>query len=596
MKHINLHKSIRIILTSLSLKVLLSASLFADDSFPNKTVAETKIPFVEKMAKIPKPYIMRDWPEVSRKYYQYLLRPNHKTDGKTLMPVTPKKKKNKSSKIAEFDLEIPSYGLGKADKEIFTNLSAITGAKMVGIAPQKLAGFDILKTAKQWFDKKHGIYRHRPSLKSPELHSGIYGYWSSVYGVMLADLFPEDKEFLTQVKASTLAFKKIAIGLGCPNKPNFDTLGFNFDRNGPGGRNEPMNRLGNSPIIAWMNLIGYDLHKDQEMLDNAKSIIKYYSENLGRYELTHVMAPYVTARLNAQHNENYDMTPIYSTWFGDGIKEGWKITAGYEYNGITVDGIDGAIHKNGNFLCFTMGSLNGPAWILPALRYDQRYAKSLARYSLNMAVSMRLFQGYKLDWEHQDHKDWKDKYDPEYLLFYEALFSTEPSKERKFKPYATGDPIRLGWGVPKVEKKDYLQEKKNWFSKSSNNISFYMGNHIGLLGALCHPTDIPGIVRWDCLKSEWFHPKAYPTLLYHNPHNQAKEISLKLDDQIKEKVDLYDSITGKVLISGAQHGDKLKLNADQAVVLVAIPQNAKLKKLGNKLLANGIVIDYRAER
>ena len=581
-------KKIRTIITFLGLCTMLYPSTLAEDKLPNKAVVETDIPIVSKMAKIPKPYIMRNWPEVCRKYYEFLLRPNHKVDGKVLMPVTEKNNKT--------ELKIPSYGQSNSDTEIFTNLSAIVGAKMVGLNPQKMVNFDILKTAKQWYDEKHGLYRHRPTVKSPDLHSGIYGYWSSVYGVMLADLFPEDPEFLKQIKASTNTFKNIAKGLGCPDKPNFDTLGFNFKSNGPGGRNEPMNRLGNSPIIAWMNLLGHDLNNDKEMLTISKSIMKYYSENLGRYELTHVMAPYMAARLNAQHGENYEMTPIYSTWFGDGIKKGWKITAGYEYDGITTDGIDGAIHKNGNYLCFTMGSLNGPAWLLPALRYDQRYAKSLARYSLNMAVSMRLFQGYKLDWEHQDHKDWKDKYDPEYLLFYEALFSTEPSKEKKFRPYATGDPIRLGWGTPKVEKQDYLKEKKKRFSKSSNNISFYMGNHIGLLGAICHPTDVPGIIRWDCLKTEWFHPEAYPTLLYHNPHKEAKKFTLKLDDQIKGKVDLYDSISGQIISHGAQHGDKLTLKADQAVVLVAIPQNAKLKKAGNKLFANGISIDYRANR
>ncbi|MCH2205552.1 MAG: PA14 domain-containing protein [Lentisphaerales bacterium] len=712
----------------------------AIESLPEKPVKEEVIPLVEKMAKMPKPYIMRDWPEVSQKYYKFVLRPNYELDGKLLMSALPKGKKVKSFPISsehiktksgkpgwsceffpnkdfkgtptvkrvdseinfkwghkppvegikrdhfsvrwqgsltvpesrkykfsiesddgarvlingkplfdnlkgsfkaskeanlkkgktyevtveyveqsgeakilfnwgyispkakakmlaesDIDMRMPSYRHSKPAGEIFTNISAIVGAKMVGLDPEKLTGFDVLNSSKQWYDAKHGIYRHGPGQKNPDLHSGIYGYWSSVYGIMLADLFPEDPDFLNQAKTATKTFKTIAKGLGCPEKPDFDNLGFNFETNGPGGRNEPMNRLGNSPIIAWMNLMGYDLHKDKEMLQYTKSIMDYYTDNPGRYELTHVMAPYVATRLNAQHGKNYDITPIYSTWFGDGIKKGWKITAGMELDGVTVDGIDGALHKNG-FLCFTMGTLNGPAWLLPALRYDQRHAKSIARYNLNMAVSMRLFQGYKMDWEHQDHKEWKDKYDPEYLLFYEALFSSEPSKERKYRPYATGDPIRLGWGVPKVERQDYLKAKGEWISKHSANISFYMGNHVGLLGAICHPTDVPGIIRWDCLKTEWLAPKAFPTLLYHNPHNETKEITLKLDDQVKGKVNLYDSISGKFISKGTNHGDKLELKPDQAVILVAVPQGAKLSKNGKQLLANGVVIDYRADR
>jgi hypothetical protein len=52
---------------------------------------------------------------------------------------------------------------------------------------------------------------------------------------------------------------------------------------------------------------------------------------------------------------------------------------------------------------------------------DPRYARDIGRYALHAASSARLLQGFGLDGDHQDHKDWKDRWDPQCLLFYEAL-------------------------------------------------------------------------------------------------------------------------------------------------------------------------------
>lgn len=708
---------------------------------PTKEVLQIKLPVVERMANIPAPLIVRDWPEISRKYYQYILRePSFQIDGRVMFTATPPKaskpqfhpisadhvisktgkpgwdfeyfpntqlrgaaektrvdpainfKWKKESAILggkkdhfsarwsgtltapaskEFELFIQSddgsrvtignitlldhlkgsykgskkvklrkgkrykvvvelietggdatmlfhwdynpdfsvsrmkpahdikmltYLGGHLDNEIFTTHSAITGAKLLKLDPNQLTGVDVVESAKKWYDSKHGVYRHRPNDRKKEFHSGIYGYWSSVYGVILSHLYPEDKDFQKHLRAATQTYLTIAKGLGAPDKANFDTLGFDFDSGGPGGRNEPMNRLGNSPIIAWMLLLGYDIHKNTEMLNCARSAVQWHIDNPGRYELTHVMAPYVAARLNAEHGDNFDLTPIYNTWFGD-LPNGWHITAGEVLgNGITADGLDGAIWKqSGNFRCFTMGSLNGPAWLLPALRYDQRYAKAIAKYSLNMAVSMRLLQGYKLDWNHQDHKDWKKEHDPDYLLFYEALCKWSPDPQKTYSPYASGDPIIHEWFPDlvkkhgKVDKNNYMDHKSNWISSDGGNHAMYMGNHIGLLGAVCEPTDVDGIIRWDCLATEWHHPAAYPTYLYHNPFKEAKTFTL----EIEGTVDLYDSVSGKYVALAVQGGDKLTIKPDQAMVLVAVPQGAKITRVGNKLIANGIIIDHR---
>lgn len=554
---------------------------------PLSTVTQTEIPWVSRMPRLPDPLIIRDWPTVAVNYYRLILDQKRTPDGKNLAVL--------KIKHEDTELFMPSYMESKPNQESFTCLSAIVGSRLVGMNPSNLAGVNYVQSAKNWYDPVHGIYRHGPGDKGPVIHSGIYGYWSTVYGIMLAAQYPDDKDFQLHAQTTAAAYLKIAKGLGCPDAPDFTGLGYNFDTGKADGRNEPMNRLGNAPTVAWTLLIGHILNKNQEMLDCSRSIMQWYVKNPGRYELTHIMGPMATARLNAEYGETIDLNSVLAAWFGDGDQKShpWHITAGSRIDGITCDGIDGAKWnvKEGTFHGFTMGTLVGPAWLVPVVRYDQQYAASIARYALHAAASARLLQGYGLDWDHQDHKDWKDRNDPDCLLFYEALQPWEPSDKKQFRPYATGDPIKNGWNTPKVESHEYLAKKKEWFSKTANNISLYMGNHVGFLGGICQPTDVPGILRWDCVATDWFHSPAYPTWLYFNPHQEAKTVTLKLQNQ----TDLYDTISRKFIAKNVKSVHQITLSPGQAVVLVETPPSGKMEISTTGLKVNGVVIDYQAK-
>ncbi len=560
---------------------------------PDSNHSDKDIPWVLKMPAIPEPLVMRDWATVSEKYYTLVLNKDTELNGKKTII---EKKKPLQKAVDRVNFAIPSYMAQKPDQEIFTCLSAVIGAKLMDQDLTKQAGFDYVESSKNWFDSKNGVYRHRPTESQPNFHSGIYGYWGTVYGLALAHLYPEDTDFQNYAISTYETYLEIAKGLGAPNKPDFSNLGFDFNSMGPGGRNEPMNRLGNAPNVAWPLLLGYTKTKNPEMLECAVSIMKWYTQNPGRYEGTYLMGPLVAAKLNALYGESIDLDQTLAAWFGDGDRKmhPWHVTAKSSFGGIDCAGVDAAKRdmKKHTFHGFTMGTLNGPSWLAPVLRYDQRYAKSIARYLLNAANSSRLFQGYQLDWNHQDHKDWKDQWDPEYLLFYEALTPTEYSKERKFSPYATGDPISHGWGTEKVSRENYLDEKKNWFSKSENNISLYMGNHVGFLGSICSLTEVPGILRWDCLKTDWHHGKAFPTFLYHNPHTNDQTVTVPLENPCN----IYDSVSGKFIAYSQNVTFNLTLKPDQAVVLVTTPITANITSKGSKLFANDVVIDYQLKK
>jgi len=106
-------------------------------------------------------------------------------------------------------------------------------------------------------------------------------------------------------------------------------------------------------------------------------------------------------------------------------------------------------------IAYGLGCPDSPDFSGLGFNFQPRYARMIARYALHTANNARLFQGVGLDADHQDHRAWKDQWDPADLLFYEALASSEWSSEKKFHPYATGDAIRLGWGTAKVEREAY---------------------------------------------------------------------------------------------------------------------------------------------
>ncbi len=537
------------------------------------------------MAKIPEPLVVRDWSAVARQYYDILLDPATRLDGKPLVVVHPEQSSS---------YDIASWVTQSPHDEAFTCLIPVIGARLVGMEPRSLHGFNYVQAAKSWFDDKYGVYRHgRGDRGQPVYHADIYGYWAGIQGLMLASQYPDDADFQKQQLATVRAFLRIAQGMGCPNHASFDVLGFNFDTGKPDGRPEPMNRLGHAPSVAWPLLVGFKLTGDSVMRDCARAAMQWHIDHPGRYEVSHVMGPLTTARLNAEYGCALDIDHVMGTRFGGGTNDrmSWKVTAGMRQGGITCDGLDGADWNGGEpgFHAFAMGTFQGPAWLVPVARYDARYARDIGRYALNAAASARLFQGVGLCWDQQDHKDWKDRWDPRNLFSYEAVAAWDWSSERKFRPYATGDAVRCGWISKKPNPDQYLAEKRGWFSKTALNLAPYMGNHIGFLGGIVETTEVPGILRWDCVATDWYHAPAYPTYLIYNPYPTAKTFQT---DVGTKPADLYDAVSHQYVKRNMNGSTSMTLAPETAMVLVIIPTGGKAAREGNRILVNGVVVDY----
>jgi len=291
-------------------------------------------------------------------------------------------------------------------------------------------------------------------------------------------------------------------------------------------------------------------------------------------EISHAMGPLTAARLNTMGVEKLDVGKVLNVWFGDcpPATHPWFVTSGTKLGGITCDGLDAA-RVGEDFYAFTMGSLQDPAWLVPVVRYDPRYARAIGRYALHAANSCRLLQGQGLPAENQDHAAWKAKWDSNSLFFYEGLRTWDPSPQRFLRPYATGDPVLNGWtGKPKVAPENHLAERKQWFGEKPYNIALYMGNHVGFLGGIVAATDVPGILSWDCVKTDWFHPPAFPTRLVCNPYQESKTVQLDLG---ADMVHAYDLVSRTFLLRNTSGNTRITLAADTAAVIVLVPCAAK---------------------
>ena len=64
-----------------------------------------------------------------------------------------------------------------------------------------------------------------------------------------------------------------------------------------------------------MLLVGAAITGDEDMVACARATLRWYAENPGRYEITHVMGPLAAARLNVLGGPHVDIDRIISMAF-----------------------------------------------------------------------------------------------------------------------------------------------------------------------------------------------------------------------------------------------------------------------------------------
>jgi hypothetical protein len=140
-------------------------------------------------------------------------------------------------------------------------------------------------------------------------------------------------------------------------------------------------------------------------------------------------------------------------------------------------------------------------------------------------------------------------------------------------PFATGDPVLNRWGA-------------------KTDLGVYGGSHVGYLAALVGRTNQERILQLDLLATDFFHDQAYPTYLYFNPEQDAREIMIDVGPLAR---DLYETTQHRFLKRTVQGAATFRLAGDSAAVIVVTPAEGKVEYDGKKMSIDGTVIDFDAK-
>lgn len=526
---------------------------------------QKSIPCVDLMPNLPEPFEMRDWRALAQAYDTFVFDP--KAKGQYLPFIW---FEDTRINIDRETFGLPSYagssgcGPDTNAQESVTCAGAVLGATIAGIDKTKQER-DYVLMCEAWYNTKNGLnlYLNRISQESGD--SFWYEIWPHVVLYALADRYRNtgSLESIMRTTADRWAEACGVLSAG-GTVPNFDHTAFNFRTLQPvdnGRWKEPDAAAG----VAWLEYMAWVRFQDPKYRDAAKGALDFL-QGLGfnpYYEVLMPYGAYIAARANAELGTRYDVERFVKWCFGiSNCRGGWGVMVG-KWGGYDCDGLVGSVDNLGGY-AFAMNTFAQAGALVPLVRYDARYARAIGKWMLNLANAARLFYPDALPATHQTSAFWTG--DPQSLVAYEGLRCRWKGKS----PCATGDPIAMKWG-PLTDR------------------GLYGSSYVGLLGGIVARTNEEKIPRLDCLATDFYAEKAYPTYLYFNPYPESREVEISVGSS---PCSLYDAASHRFIKRNVSGVATFKLRGDHAAVIVVTPAGGKKSRNDNKLMIDDIVIDY----
>jgi hypothetical protein len=453
-----------------------------------------------------------------------------------------------------------------SNHESITTMGALLGATLAGIdKARQPGGHNWVQMTQVYFNSANG---QNVVLNNEKTETGST-YWYETFPQILfnclIDRYPETPRGSEIMRIACDrwydAYKALAARAG---GLNFDHTGFSLATMEPvdnGRWREPDGAEG----MAYILFSAYRKFGDEKYLNAAKDLIAYIDrrETNPHYEINHLWGTYLAARLNAEHDTNYDvqrfinwcMTPSEN-------RPGWGVGVG-RWGGYDVGGLAAGVNDGGGY-AFLMNTYVLGGTLVPAVRYDDRFARAVGKWMLNAANASRLFYPDELPADMQSCPGWKS--DPPNVIAYEGLRRRGPKGQ---SPYACGDAVRFKWG--------------------NTDYGIYGSGFVGMFAAMINPGEDPMIPQLDLLACDFFRDKAYPTYLYYNPYDDRRDVSVNVGSSA---IDVYDAVRNDFVARSASGSVRVPLDPDSAMVLVMAPAGGKETFEGRKTVINDVVIDY----
>lgn len=400
---------------------------------------QVAIPTVEKMPNLPRPYVLRDWDKVARDMDAFLY-DFDKTGEFLPLPWWDKSRTDHDLT----GLALPAYvGDSRQGKEsngydAITSLGAVLGATKAGIDKSRQHGRNWVEMLKIYYSWKNGtkLYMNRPGGKSGQ--SFWYELFPSLLFFQIYDHYRGDPEMREQLTAVAQQWYQGCVALGATETaaPDFDHTAFDFGTGRPFD-NPRWREPDAAAAVAWLEYMAYVVTGDKKFLQAARWGMQFLAERKKNpfYECLLPYGAYLSARMNAEQGTDYPTGKLIN-WVFDGTNpREWGIVA-ETWGGIEAHGLQGSVHKGSEY-AFAMTSFLTPAVMVPLVRYDDRFARAMGKWVLNVAVNSRYFYANAWKPEEQTSWDWAAKYDPGSVIAYEGL-----RKQGMRRDYPDGQPER----------------------------------------------------------------------------------------------------------------------------------------------------------
>jgi len=527
---------------------------------------------VEQMPNLPSPYLMRDWKQVTLGYDSLVFDLNR--TGQYLPLIWINTNTINYPNHNSFGLHTVVGTPSPSNAEAINVLPAVIGASLVGIDKRDQNGYDWVLGCEEWFNRRpeENVYLNGPSSQSGD--DWWYAMMPNVFFYQLYDLYPETGDFAYQLTSVANQWLKAVESMGGSATPwkkaSMNYRGWYLSTMTPHttGVTEPES----AGSIAWILYNAYLETGDLRYRMGAEWALEFLSgfSTNAAYELQLPYGVYTAARMNAELGTTYNLEKMLNWCFDpEGNVRQWGVTLG-NWGGYDCDGLVGEAKYSDTGYAFAMNGYEMAGALVPMVRYDDRYARAIGKWVLNMANASRLFYSPFLPDSLQDGEAWAKEYDPEGYIAHESMREIEPNWQ--VSPFATGDAIAGDWG--------------------ETNFALYGSSHVGIMGGIIDTTDVQGILKLDLLKTDYFQDNTYPSYLFYNPHAEAKTVSF---DAGMEMVDLYDAVSNVFLIQSASAQTMITVPADGALLLVLVPASGTIMYEEEKMLVDGVVVDYNSD-
>lgn len=573
----------KITLKRYTLLILIVASAIACGQQSGEPVEQTPIARIEQMPSMPSPYKIIDWKEKAIGFDSLVY------DLASQNPYGPFIWLDSSKR----NIDQVTYGLytvihdvrqgPKANNgefhESLTSLESLISAGLMGIDKTNQHGFNYVKMVQNYYNSGNH-WNIMMNNTSPEVahNGGGYGrdWWYDVFPNVLyygvADLFPgvENQDQILMSIANQF-YKADSVLNG-----NYNYSYFDYSQMKGVVNNIPLQQDaagGHSYVL----LNAYRKFKDAKYLEgaiNATAALDAQKESRF-YEILLPFGAYTAAVLNAEQGKNYNVKQMLD-WTFDGCQNkdgrfGWGVIA-ERWGDYDVHGLQGSITDGGGF-AFFMNSVV-MAWpLVPMVKYEPQFARAIGKWMLNNVNASRLFYPDQVSEINQWLPELKEITGG--LIGYEGVRKADDYNKPELKGVS---PVSLGDG-PKWVKG---QPKESMLSLYSTAVS-------GIFGAMVKTTDVEGVLALDCNVTDFYAQSPFPTTLYYNPHQKVIEVTI----ETTSAVDLYDIVSHKYLGKNLKGINRIRIGADQAVVIVQLPAGSTIDKKKNIYSVNSTVFAYK---